>query len=1079
MLRPQILRPEIVGTAYGRAATLALGRTIAQVQTTPLQPVTVIVPSNFAGLAARRMLGSGQIDAAGMPVGIANVNFVTPFRLAELLAAGQLGDRRPLTAPVLTAAVRRALRDDPRHFRNVRDHHATEQAVAVVAGELSNASGRALEAIESMGGYPEQVVGLYRSISSLLGGFHDEAAVARAAAFRPDLTTAVAPRGHLIWFLPGSTSAPLASFLRALFAVAPTTVIVGRSGDPAADADTLRACRIAGIDPATVPNGCENSGSENSGSENGGDQKRGMVAMPVADHVISVTDADEEVRAVIREVLQLAHDGVALDRIGIFHPTPDPYVRILEQHFAASGVPANGPSRQRLAESVAGRVTIAALALPAERWRRDRVMALVTSGPLRHDDKPVRPASWEKLSRSAGVVGGLTDWRSKLERYRTALLDDYESAQQAGSDQRAAYIERDFADANALSLFVDHLAQSLAAVEAAATWQTKSEATIALLHGLLGPAHTHRSWPDAEQASFEQVESALDRLAQLDDIDPGPSTAIFQRALAAELDVARGRTGRFGHGVVYGPLSTAAGHDLDAIFILGCAEGLCPVPRREDSLLPDAARRATNGDLPERLGQLDEQHRLFLAALAAAPQERRWLFLPRGDLRSNRQRRPSRWLLPSASHLAGRTIYATDFANDHPAGVHELASHARALLEASHHTSADERDLATVYRYVLASGDAAAHPAAAAEAAGINAQRDRASSNFTAFDGNLAGQQLPSTQQAPLSASRLENWSECGFRYFLAYVLSVRHQDDPERTVSLSMADRGTLLHEVLEKFLGEMIQAGPPDPATPWTREQRQRARSIAQDLFTEYEASGRTGRPVLWQTMRADLLDLLDDFLHADNRYRAGANATPTHLEFGFGMGQGHAPPLEVDIGDGHLLRFRGMIDRIDHTTDGRVLISDYKTGAGKAYRKIDQDPLQGGTTLQLGIYADAVKQHLNADQINTHYWMVNPAAGYARFGYLFSDHAQAELRRVLGVITTGIEQGVFVANPGAWQSHRSTYEQCQYCVFDSLCPADRAEHAVDKARAPEVQLRRRLTEPDDDPSCDERGAIDRAAP
>lgn len=1047
------LVPTVQYCAYGRPAMVALGQTITQVQATPLQPVTVIVPSNFAGLAARRMLGSNQIAAPDMPAGIANVSFVTPFRLAELLAAGHLGDRQPLTAPVLTAAVRRALRDDPRHFRQVRNHHATEQAVATVVGELSNASAQSLEAIEQQGGYPEQVVGLYRTISSHLTSFHDEASVARAAARRPDLATALRRHGHLIWFLPGSTTAPLAMFLRALFEVAPATVIVGQSGDQGADVEPLRSCRIAGIDTTAI----ETAATQMTPPAE-------AMPLPIADHVISVTDADEEVRAVLREVVQLAHEGVALDRIGIFHPTPDPYVRILEQHFAAAGVPANGPSRQRLSDSVGGRVLRAAIALPSDRWRRDRVMALVTSGPVRAGEQPARPASWEKLSRAAGVVGGLSDWRTKLDRYRAALVDGQVHAHTQGLDQRAAHVERDIADVDALRGFIDQLAEAVAAVGAADSWLTKTQAAAELLYGLLGPAHTHGGWPEAEQSSFEQVESALERLAQLDGLDPDPSGAVFQRALTAELDVARGRNGRFGNGVVYGPLATAVGQDLDAIFILGCAEGLCPVPRREDSLLPDTARRATRGDLPERLGQLDEQHRLFLAALAAAPQERRWLFLPRGDLRSSRQRRPSRWLLPSASHLAGRTVYATDFANDHPDGVHEVASHAQALLDASHHTSADERDLAAVYRYARASGDAAEHPAASAQACGIQAQRDRASSRFTEYDGNLAGQQMPSASE-PLSASRLETWSACGFRYFLAHVLRVRHHDDPERTVSLSMADRGILLHEVLEMFLAEMIQAGPPDPQTPWTREQRLRAFEIAEQLFADYEASGRTGRPVLWQTMRADLLDLLADFLYADDKHRARTGSRPARLEYAFGMGE--APPLEVEVADGRTLRFRGMIDRVDHADDGRVLISDYKTGAGKAYRKIGDDPLQSGTTLQLGLYAQAIKQHFDAAHVDTHYWMVNAAAGYARFGYLFDDHAQAELERVLGVISTGIEQGVFVANPGGWQSFRSTYEQCQYCAYDSLCPVDRAEHVHDKADAPEVQVRLGLTQAPEPPA------------
>ncbi|HAY68123.1 MAG TPA: hypothetical protein DCY82_07530, partial [Acidimicrobiaceae bacterium] len=118
----------IVVSEYGRAASAALARAIVDAKAgVALAPVTVIVPSNFAGLAARRMLGSGDLGVAG----VANVNFVTPFRLAELLAVGELPGRRPLTKPVLGAAVRRALADDPRHFRNVRDHQATERALAV------------------------------------------------------------------------------------------------------------------------------------------------------------------------------------------------------------------------------------------------------------------------------------------------------------------------------------------------------------------------------------------------------------------------------------------------------------------------------------------------------------------------------------------------------------------------------------------------------------------------------------------------------------------------------------------------------------------------------------------------------------------------------------------------------------------------------------------------------------------------------------------------------------------------------------------------------------------------------------
>nr|MDQ3352629.1 hypothetical protein [Actinomycetota bacterium] len=71
----------VIPVSYGRPATDALANAITEVKSKggPLAPVTVIVPSNIAGLYARRLLGGRS--------GLANVGFVTPFRFAELLSA--------------------------------------------------------------------------------------------------------------------------------------------------------------------------------------------------------------------------------------------------------------------------------------------------------------------------------------------------------------------------------------------------------------------------------------------------------------------------------------------------------------------------------------------------------------------------------------------------------------------------------------------------------------------------------------------------------------------------------------------------------------------------------------------------------------------------------------------------------------------------------------------------------------------------------------------------------------------------------------------------------------------------------
>ena len=77
---------EVQSVAYGRDGTEALSDAIRAAQDgDPLAPVTIVVPSNLAGLSARRTLAEQG--------GIANVAFDTPFGLAERLGRARGGRR--------------------------------------------------------------------------------------------------------------------------------------------------------------------------------------------------------------------------------------------------------------------------------------------------------------------------------------------------------------------------------------------------------------------------------------------------------------------------------------------------------------------------------------------------------------------------------------------------------------------------------------------------------------------------------------------------------------------------------------------------------------------------------------------------------------------------------------------------------------------------------------------------------------------------------------------------------------------------------------------------------------------------
>ena len=70
-----------------------------------------------------------------------------------------------------------------------------------------------------------------------------------------------------------------------------------------------------------------------------------------------------------------------------------------------------------------------------------------------------------------------------------------------------------------------------------------------------------------------------------------------------------------------------------------------------------------------------------------------------------------------------------------------------------------------------------------------------------------------------------------------------------------------------------------------------------------------------------------------------------------------------------------FRGAVDRVDPTADGRLFVFDYKTGS--AWHAFDEDdPFDGATKLQLPVYALAaldVAVAAPGSPVEAYYWFV----------------------------------------------------------------------------------------------------------
>ena len=293
-----------------------------------------------------------------------------------------------------------------------------------------------------------------------------------------------------------------------------------------------------------------------------------------------------------RAVVDAARSGVPWGRMAVVWGAAEPYARIVDAQLAAADIPSNGTPVRTVADSVAGRALLAVLGLGDRRFRRPDVMAVIAdAGVVDGRGHPVPGRAWERISREAGVVEG-DDWARRLGAHAARLsarADEDDAEDRAAS---AGQRRRDAASAAGLAAFVGELRADLERVAATGTWRGMATATAALLDRLLGGAPARTVWPDEEQRAADRVDAALAGLGGLDTIGgPPPTLDVFRRSLAASLSAALRRSGRFGEGVLVGPLSVVTGLDLDVVIVLGLAEGTLPAAHLEDSLLPDRDAR--------------------------------------------------------------------------------------------------------------------------------------------------------------------------------------------------------------------------------------------------------------------------------------------------------------------------------------------------------------------------------------------------------------------------------------------------------------------------------------------------------
>ncbi|MBC7813100.1 MAG: exodeoxyribonuclease V subunit gamma, partial [Burkholderiales bacterium] len=333
---------------------------------------------------------------------------------------------------------------------------------------------------------------------------------------------------------------------------------------------------------------------------------------------------------------------------------------------------------------------------------------------------------------------------------------------------------------------------------------------------------------------------------------------------------------------------------------------------------------------------------------------------------------------------------------------------------------------------------------------GRDIERGRINGRTGRYSGHIADAKLQAFIRAQLgagrvwSASQLNDYGVCGFRYFTKRLLKLEALEEPEE--GLNNRQRGTIFHEILERTYRHFqdVQCVIAPENSDFALET---LRGIAADVLPNAPARLGFRASPLWQQEQAVILRKLEALVRLDfsedspigKKYPG--QRIPYALEAPFGGLTAWGLDLMID-GEPETLRLRGQIDRIDVIDGARLVIVDYKSGS----TPIKPQEIGDGRNFQMMVYLRAAESLLaweqaagglnGAEVAGGLFWHISSRA-VDDHAYLLSEsknvrpQMDAALEHLGQYIADG-RVGIFGTTPNKVRDGRCV----SYCEFSQFC-------------------------------------------
>jgi ATP-dependent helicase/DNAse subunit B len=656
-----------------------------------------------------------------------------------------------------------------------------------------------------------------------------------------------------------------------------------------------------------------------------------------------------ELQAIAAEICRIHEKGVPLSDISIAFPELRDEFGIIDEVFSDFGIQWNARISPRLSQYPVIRFLTGVIGVVANRYPREDVVRLLNSpyfqqgttsrGPLRLD-----PGEVDLVSRNALIEKDRREWLEHLDRLATSL------SRESGKKVHGISLE----SVNRVKEGIFDLFESLQILEGRRNVQDFIRAYRMFLdiYGLPHISSVSDYVNRVQENSI--VQTFLTRLDALSNIswlsrDRKVGADEFLRIVNTIIDESDGEVGKEEEGVSVLGIRECAHLQRPYLFICGMVEGAVP---HLTTRLP-----FTNSLENVRMGTrtladiLHEEEYYFITALLSA--ENVYLSAPiaEGDTplltsaffeRVKERCRPEGWKISSEGGISRSRSLSAISAGERIGG----GLVCQAIEWTGNSLIIDDLvERANMERFYRTGP--------------CDSRYDGIVSGDEEISGTLLERYGP---ERVYSATSLETYAQCPFRFFLQNVL--RLEALPEVEPNLSSADRGSAVHDILSRFYRQWLASG----RSKITFSAMTDAAELMQQIVEEELAHHHFESP-LWEATCIQMKGsphtgpgYLEKFLVKEAEAE-DSPLVPCHFEYSFGMNpSGTDDPasveeaIELTSSDGieHLL-IRGRIDRIDISPEGYFLIYDYKTGSQNPASK----DIEAGIALQLPLYLLSFEQ------------------------------------------------------------------------------------------------------------------------